>query len=126
MDEIHLAQFIRGIELFNQQEFHGCHDAIEEIWLQESSEQQPFLQGLIQAAAAFHHYQNGKWGAARSLFKLAVKKLQPYPEIHCGVRVKKLVTELNQWKEVLDERISLKSRVPLTLLYPIVEMFTQT
>lgn len=125
MDETHLAQFIKGIELFNQQEFYDCHDVIEEIWLQESSEQQPFLQGLIQAAVAFHHYQNGKWGAARSLLKLAVEKLQPYPDVHCGVPVKALVIELDQWKEALDESISLKSRAPLTLLYPKVEMFTQ-
>jgi predicted metal-dependent hydrolase len=33
-------QFLRGIELFNRAEFYDCHDTIEEIWLQESSDEQ--------------------------------------------------------------------------------------
>ena len=52
MDE--WEQFTKGIALFNQQEFYDCHDVIEDMWLQESSDEQPFLQGLIQSAVAFH------------------------------------------------------------------------
>lgn len=125
MNEAHLAQFIKGIELFNRQKFYNCHDVIEEIWLQESSDQGPFLQGLIQASVAFYHYRNGKWGAARALFRQAVEKLEPYPEGHCGVGVKALVVELNQWKMALDESITLKSRVALTLPYPRVNLLTK-
>ncbi len=90
MDDAHLSQFLRGVELFNREEFYDCHDTIEEIWLQESSDQQPFLQGIIQAAVAFHHYQHGKWGAARSMLKLAIGKLQDYPEYNNRVKVKEM------------------------------------
>ncbi len=123
MDDAHLSQFLRGVELFNREEFYDCHDTIEEIWLQESSDQQPFLQGIIQAAVAFHHYQHGKWGAARSMLKLAIGKLQDYPEYHQSVKVKELVCELSGWKSALDEAIvSQKTHVPLGLAYPKISL----
>ncbi len=45
MDE--WGQVLKGIELFNREEFYDCHDTIGKIWLQESRAEQPFLQGLI-------------------------------------------------------------------------------
>ena len=122
MEENCRTQFLKGIELFNQEQFYDCHDVIEEIWLGESSDKRPFLQGIIQAAAAFHHYQHGKRGAARSLFSLAVQKLKPYPAVYCGVRVKVFVGKLEDWKKALDENISLKSYTPLSIPYPKIEI----
>ena len=60
MDCTHRDQFLKGIELFNQEQFYECHDTLEEIWLEETGEERGFLQGMIQVAVAFHHYQNGK------------------------------------------------------------------
>ena len=117
-----MTQFFKGIELFNQEQFYDCHDVIEEVWLVEASDKRPFLQGIIQAAAAFHHYQHGKCGAARSLFSLAVQKLEAYPEVYCGVRVKVFIGKLENWKKALDESIALKSRAPLSIPYPKVEI----
>jgi uncharacterized protein len=122
MDDQHLAQFLKGIELFNREEFYDCHDTVEEIWLEESSDQQPFLQGIIQSAVAFHHYQHGKWGAARSMFRLAIEKLHDYPEVHSGVRVKELVRDLKHWKNALDEAIPGTTRTPLSLCYPKISL----
>jgi hypothetical protein len=115
-------QFLKGIELFNQEEFYDCHDTIEEIWLQESSDQQPFLQGLIQSAVAFHHYQHGKLGAARSMLNLAIEKLIGYPDIHHQVLLKDFLGGLRAWKEGLDEAISLKTRSAIPTSYPRIEM----
>lgn len=119
MDEAHFSQFFKGVRLFNLEEFYDCHDIIEDIWLQESSDQQPFLQGIIQAAVAFHHYQHGKWGAARSMLKLAIGKLEDYPEVYQSVKVDKLVCELCEWKNALDEAIaSQNTNVSIGLAYP--------
>ncbi len=105
-----------GVELFNSEQFYECHDFIEDIWLQESSDQQPFLQGLIQAAVAFYHFQNGSLGAARSMLALALAKLEPYPDGYRGIRVAPLVAELGIWKEALDEAVATSnSRIDLTL-----------
>ncbi len=110
-----------GIDLFNQREFYECHDTIEEIWLQESSDRQPFLQGLIQAAVAFHHYQHGKWGAARSMLQMAIDKLTPYPDAFEGLDARHLVTGLRTWKAALDQALKRPQRPDrIDLPYPVI------
>lgn len=115
-------QFVEGLELFNQQEFYDCHDLIEDLWLQESSDRQPFLQGIIQAAVAFFHYQQGKWGAARTMMKQSIDKLAPYPGSQGGIDLERFRSELGVWKEALDEAISQGSRDPLALEYPLINL----
>src|SRR3970040_1227213 len=53
------VKFRRGLDCFNRREFFVCHEVLEEIWLEETEEEKPFYQGIIQVAAAFHHYLNG-------------------------------------------------------------------
>ena len=60
MDGKRKAEILKlGIGCFNRQEFFDCHEVLEEVWLAEPPEEKPFYQGLIQVAAAFHHYQRG-------------------------------------------------------------------
>ncbi len=115
-------QVLKGIELFNREEFYDCHDTIEEIWLQESSDEQPFLQGLIQSAVAFHHYQHGKLGAARSMLGLAIEKLKGYPETHHQVLLKEFLEGLRAWKAGLDEAISSETENSIPESYPRIEL----
>ena len=114
-------QLERGIDLFNQREFYDCHDTIEEIWLVESSDRQPFLQGLIQAAVAFHHYEHGKWGAARSMMQMAIDKLSPYPDTCEGLQIAALLVSLQSWKVALDEVLQQPDRPDrVDLPYPVI------
>jgi len=121
MDEAFREQFLKGIELFNQRQFYECHDTLEEIWLQESSDEQPFLQGMIQSAVAFHHYSQGKRGAARAMFKLALEKLETYPAHYQGLDLGVLVQDLRAWKEALDHAISSQSTDPLPNEVPKIQ-----
>ena len=114
-------QLERGIDLFNQEDFYECHDTIEEIWLQESSDRQPFLQGLIQAAVAFHHYEHGKWGAARSMMQMAIDKLSPCPDVCEGLQTGPLLVSLRSWKAALDEALQQPARPDrIDLPYPVI------
>ena len=115
-------QVLDGIALFNREEFYDCHDTIEEIWLQESSDEQPFLQGLIQSAVAFHHYQHGKLGAARSMLSLAIEKLEGFPETHHQVLLKEFLEGLSAWKTGLDQAISLKTETSIPDTYPRIRL----
>ena len=115
-------QVLDGIALFNREEFYDCHDTIEEIWLQESNDEQPFLQGLIQAAVAFHHYQDGKLGAARSMLSLAIEKLEGFPETHHQVLLKEFLEGLSAWKTGLDQAISLKTETSIPDTYPRIRL----
>ena len=60
------VEYIAGIDLFNEGEFHAAHDAWEDRWMGEvGAAEKLFLQAMIQSAVAFHHLEIGRPGAAR-------------------------------------------------------------
>ena len=65
----------QGQDLFNDENFFEAHEAWEALWHGEVAEERVFIQGLIQAAAHFHHVLNRRWGAAESLARLALQKI---------------------------------------------------
>src|ERR671924_149827 len=77
--EAHIAaypiEYIAGIDLFNEGEFHAAHDAWEDRWMGEvGAAEKLFLQAMIQSAVAFHHLQIGRPGAARQMYVAAKEK----------------------------------------------------
>ena len=68
-------EYLAGIDLYNEGEFHAAHDAWEERWRDDAGPQEKlFLQGMIQAAVIFHHLEIGRRGAARRMYQLANEK----------------------------------------------------
>ncbi|HEU4598007.1 MAG TPA: DUF309 domain-containing protein [Pyrinomonadaceae bacterium] len=68
-------EYLAGIDLYNEGEFHAAHDAWEERWRDDAGPREKlFLQGMIQAAVIFHHLEIGRPGAARRMFQLANEK----------------------------------------------------
>jgi len=90
--------FRRGIDCFNRQQFFPCHEVLEEIWLEEPPEEKPFYQGIIQVAAAFHHFQNGNLKGTRSLMAAGAEKLRRYPPDCHGLDVAGLLAQLDPWR----------------------------
>ncbi len=77
--EAHVAaypvEYIAGIDLFNEGEFHAAHDAWEDRWVGEvGPAEKLFLQAMIQSAVAFHHLEIGRPGAARRMYQMAKEK----------------------------------------------------
>jgi predicted metal-dependent hydrolase len=77
--EAHVAaypvEYIAGIDLFNEGEFHAAHDAWEDRWMGEVGPREKlFLQAMIQSAVAFHHLEIGRPGAARRMYQMAKEK----------------------------------------------------
>lgn len=66
-------------ELFNSQKFYEAHEVLEPQWLLENGDEKIFLQGLIQAAAAFHLAQEERWGACGTMIQSSMKKLEVVP-----------------------------------------------
>ena len=60
-----------------------------------------FLQGLIQLAAAFHHYTRGNRNGTKSLLEAALKKLEKYPDEFRGVTLNALRSAANAWLAIL-------------------------
>jgi predicted metal-dependent hydrolase len=74
-----------GVQLFNEKEFWHAHESWEELWLEAGTDLHQYLQGLIQLAAAYHHVQRGTTRGAVRLFDAALKRLEAFPVIHCGI-----------------------------------------
>jgi uncharacterized protein len=69
------VEYLAGIDLFNEGEFHAAHDAWEDRWLGEvGRDEKLFLQAMIQSAVAFHHLEIGRPGAARRMYQMAKEK----------------------------------------------------
>ena len=100
MDE---KKFQRGVALFNSGEFFLAHEVWEELWMQEADPEKTFLQGLIQLAAAFHHYTRGNSDGAQSLLAAAVVKLDRFTPSHRGIAVAELRSESTSWARMLGE-----------------------
>lgn len=96
--------FRRGIACFNQRRFFACHEVLEEIWLDEPEAEKPFYQGIIQVAAAFHHFQKGNLRGTLALLQAGTEKLRRYPGDYHDIDVAGLLTALTPWLDRLRGR----------------------
>jgi uncharacterized protein len=94
-------KFQRGLDHFNAREFFEAHEVWEEIWLVEAEPEKTFLQGLIQIAAAFHHYCRGNLQGAESLLASGIVKLTRFPERHRGLNISELRSVAKKWARAL-------------------------
>jgi len=93
--------FRRGIEQFNTGRYFDAHETWEEIWLRSPEPQKTFLQGIIQIAAAFHHYSRGNTRGAHSLLQAGLARLARFPDAHHGIALGALCAEAQAWAAAL-------------------------
>lgn len=91
----------RGIRLFNAREFYDAHEVWEDVWRESHGLEKRFLQGLIQAAVAFHHHSTGNVIGARSLMERAHKNLAACPTNFGGIGISLLLESLEHWRSAL-------------------------
>jgi uncharacterized protein len=96
-------KFERGLAHFNSREFFEAHEVWEEIWLVEGEPEKTFLQGIIQIAAAFHHYRRGNTDGAETLLAGGIVKLSRFPANHRGLEIHELRDEAKMWARALGE-----------------------
>src|SRR5271154_566556 len=96
-------KFERGLAHFNAREFFEAHEVWEEVWLVEGEPERTFLQGIIQIAAAFHHYCRGNPDGAESLLAAGIVKLSRFPADHRGLAIEGLRTAAKRWARSIGE-----------------------
>jgi len=87
--------YLRGAQYFNECEFFEAHEVWEEIWKEERGPSRKFLQGLIQAAVALHHFGNGNIRGAKKVFHTSKSYLATYRPRHMGIDLDKFIAELD-------------------------------
>jgi FMN phosphatase YigB (HAD superfamily) len=88
--------FEKGIEDFHSGKFFEAHEEWEELWKKSTGRDKVFLQGLIQLAAGLVHEGRGNPAPARRLFDLALEKLETFPRVFGGLRVREICNELRR------------------------------
>ena len=100
-------QYLRGISLFNNAEFFDAHEALEDVWRAAPPENKKFLQGVVQVAVAFHHHSTGNRVGMRGVLERAIKNLAEPPGNFGQIELPSLLQSLVQWREALDNDLSL-------------------
>jgi len=103
--------------LFNSGRFFEAHEALESLWLQVQGEEKLFLHGLIQVAAAFHHYQRDNLHGFALLLQKGSAKLMRFPESRFGLDMQNLLTQLRPWLNAAHA-----SSPPAALALPIIQV----
>src|SRR5215470_14183874 len=96
------ASFNRGIEMFNSRRFFDAHEVWEEIWLPSPEPRRTFLQGVIQIAAAYHHYLRGNRTGACSLLNAGLLRLKSFPPGYHDIELENLRVAARRWCDVLS------------------------
>jgi predicted metal-dependent hydrolase len=91
-----------GARLFNDGRFFESHEVWESLWHEVAGPQRELLQGLIQAAAAYHHADRGNASGARYLAQRARTHLVRWRPTLAGVPVDRMLEQLGGLLDRLD------------------------
>jgi hypothetical protein len=94
---------LAGVEQFNGGYFFEAHETWEDLWVQSPLPVRTFLQGLIQAAAAFVHLMRHEYPGTAGLLSAALAKLEDFPAGYQGIDTARLVADVRLARDELAE-----------------------
>ena len=83
--------------LFGAGLFFEVHEVLEPAWLAAPGDARRWLQGLIQAAVAWHHWRAGNRRGAATLAVAAGDKLRDVPPEWCGFPAAEVASAIGSW-----------------------------
>ena len=100
--------FAEAIAQFNSWRFYDCHETLEDIWLEtgpkgDDTTLANFYQGLIKAAAGYHHLLRGNYNGVMKVLGDVPRLLTPYRQQTMGVDVDALVEAVGATLTRLEE-----------------------
>ena len=110
------GRFDRAVAYWNQRRFYEAHEDWEEMWHEAEGAQRLWLQGLIQYAAAFVHFERGFHASGYwRLMRQAEEKCTPYEGDTCHMDWPGLHEDLAPWRQhglAVKEGADLRSAAP--------------
>lgn len=105
---------LEGVERFNRGEFWDAHESWEAIWLEASDPTKRFLQGLIQLAAAYHHFKRGTLAGGVRLVDAAERKLEAPAEPGLGIVVDDALAQARDAREWARRQLENDTTEPIS------------
>ncbi len=79
----HLKKMEEGVRLFNEQKYWECHEALEDVWMEDRQDPvRNIYWAVIQVAAACIHYRDSKLIGAQGMISKAKEKFKRCREMH--------------------------------------------
>jgi predicted metal-dependent hydrolase len=99
------ARLREGIRLFNDGQFFECHDILETFYQEADDTHKPFLEGLIQLAAAFRIFCDfGEIkGPVRMIYQALIRFENYQPEF-LQIRVKDFCQAAEAWAKAAEKK----------------------
>ncbi len=98
------ARLREGIRLFNEARFFECHEVLEPYYQESEDENKPFLEGLIQLAAAFRLYCDfGEIKGPVRMVHQALIRFENYQPSFLQIRVKDLSLAAEAWAQAAGQ-----------------------
>jgi predicted metal-dependent hydrolase len=110
--------FRRGVRLFNRGRYLSAQEVWEEAWRAAAGEERPFLEGLVQLAAALHlRTRRSATRGAVHLLAQALVLFEDYRPAAHGIDVEALLADFtvyHDWLKTIDRphRLLDRFRVP--------------
>lgn len=100
--------FAEAIRQFNSWRFYDCHETLEDIWREvgaKSSESQlaDFYQGIIKAAAGYHHLLRDNYEGTLKVLGDTFRLLSPYRPHTLGVDIDALLAAIQTTLDRVQE-----------------------
>lgn len=99
------ARLREGIRLFNERQYFQCHEVWEDFYRDTEDKNKPFLEGLIELAAALRLFCD--FGETRGPVKMARQaliRLENFYPAFLEIRVKELCEAVEAWAKEIDTR----------------------
>jgi predicted metal-dependent hydrolase len=94
------ARLRAGVDLFNQRRFFESHEILEAFYHQTEPAHKPFVEGLIQLAAAFRVYTDfSEVKGPIRMIRQALIRFENYQPSYLEIRVRDLSKSMEAWTE---------------------------
>lgn len=108
-DTTYDSRYLKGVDLFNRQDYFEAHEVWEELWQDCASADRRFYQSLIQAAVALYHWSRGNYAGASRLLQSGRRYMQGYGDCYLGL-------DVNDFWAAVASRIESGSPPPIITL----------
>ena len=106
----HLKRMKEGVELYNQQMYWECHEALEDAWIEDRNDPaRNVYWAVIQVAAACIHYRDGNIIGARGMIYKAKEKFRRCRDQHI---LTDIAFENLDWKEFEEIVFAISDKDP--------------
>jgi predicted metal-dependent hydrolase len=107
------ARLREGIRLFNAGRYFESHEALEEFYQRAEETHKPFLEALVQSAAALRLARDfGEAKGPARMVRQALIRLENYCPAYLGIKVAVLMRSLEVWADQTEKSGKAAAKTP--------------